>query len=239
MKTSLQILTKTLGWIKILGRELKSSAESSRCVAGHLKFRYQTRSSNLLMYIDNINFLLSSYFNDQIWWNPLSDIWSTEPRSRICRLFFKSSLKPSARYQDSRPRVLDVRPNIWNSDIRHAVVINQGSLAPVIFVSVFGTRNKLNYNLHHVSQSDVPLINSIYNGTESISFLGPRIYDILPNDMKEMKTVEVFKVAIKNGNRIIAPVNFVSAIWLGSDLSDTYLQSQSLLAGRQFKFYSL
>lgn len=166
MKTSLQILTRTLGWIKILRRELKSSAESSRCVAGYLKFRYQTRSSNLPMYIDNINFLPSSYFNDQIWWNPLSNIWSAEPRSRICRLFFNSSLKPSARYQDPRPRVLDVRPNIWNSDIRHAVVI---------FVSVFDTRNKLNYNLHHVSHSDVPLINSVYIGTESISFLGPRI----------------------------------------------------------------
>ena len=42
--------------------------------------------------------------------------------------------------------------------------------------------------------------------------------------MKEMKTVEAFKGAIKNGNRIIARVNFVSAIWLGSELSDTYLQ---------------
>ena len=46
--------------IKTLGRQFKSSAESFRCAAGHLKFRYQTRCSNLLLYINNIGFLLTS-----------------------------------------------------------------------------------------------------------------------------------------------------------------------------------
>ena len=39
---------------KIHAREFKSSAKSFRCAARSLKFRYQTRCSNLLMYIDNI-----------------------------------------------------------------------------------------------------------------------------------------------------------------------------------------
>ena len=52
--------------IMILGQEFKSLAKSFRCAAGHLKFRYQPRCSNLLMYIDNIGFLLPSQFKDQI-----------------------------------------------------------------------------------------------------------------------------------------------------------------------------
>ena len=46
-----------------------------------------------------------------------------EHRPRICRLVLKYMLKSLFRYQDRRPRVSDVRPEIWNSDIRHDVVI--------------------------------------------------------------------------------------------------------------------
>ena len=56
-----------------------------------------------------------------------TDIWFQEPRPRIWELVYKSRLKSSARYQDSRPivgreRVSGVLPDIWNSDIRHDVV---------------------------------------------------------------------------------------------------------------------
>ena len=110
--------------IKILGRELKSMAKSFRFTTGHLQFRYQTRCSNLLMCIDNIKFLLRCQFIDQIWWNPQPDVWSQEPWKRIWGLVYKFRLKRSARYQDPLPRVLDVQPDIWNSDIWQDVVIS-------------------------------------------------------------------------------------------------------------------
>ena len=65
--------------IKILHREFKSLVKSFRCTTGHLPFRYQTRCSNLLMYIDNINFLLRCQFIDQIWWNHWPHVWSQAP----------------------------------------------------------------------------------------------------------------------------------------------------------------
>ena len=65
--------------IKILHREFKSLVKSFRCTTGHLPFRYQTRCSNLLMYIDNINFLLRCQFIDQIWWNHGPHVWSQAP----------------------------------------------------------------------------------------------------------------------------------------------------------------
>ena len=67
------------------------------------------------------------------------------------------------------------------------------------------------YNMRHALHLDMPLVNLVYNETESISFLGPKIWDI-PIETKEMRTVEEFKGAIKNGSPKIAHVNFVNAI---------------------------
>lgn len=64
-------------------------------------------------------------------------------------------------------------------------------------MSAFNTTNKPNYNLCHVSYFDVPLANSVYNKSKSISFLRPKICDILRNEMKEMELVEAFKGSIK------------------------------------------
>ena len=52
-----------------------------------------------------------------------------------------------------------------------------------------------------------------------------------------MKTIEIFKGAINNGNLKLALVDFVSAICQESDLCDTYLEGHVLLAGRHFKLY--
>ena len=45
---------------------------------------------------------------------------------------------------------------------------------PRHFSNVCNIRNKVNYNLLHASNFDLHLVNSFYNGTESISFLGPQ-----------------------------------------------------------------
>ena len=97
-------------------------------------------------------------------------------------------------------------------------------LVPDIFFECFWHKKQLNYNLRHASYFDVPLKNSVLNVTENISFLESTIWDTLLNEIKEMKTVEEFKGVINNGSRKIACVDFVSAVWLGSDLSDTYFQ---------------
>ena len=42
------------------------------------------------------------------------------------------------------------------------------------FAGIFKTRNKMNYNLCLFSNVSVPLANSVYIVTETISFLGPK-----------------------------------------------------------------
>ena len=48
-------------------------------------------------------------------------------------------------------------------------------LTPDIFSNVFNARKELNYNLLYASNFVVPLLNSVYNGTESILFMGPEV----------------------------------------------------------------
>ena len=63
--------------------------------------------------------------------------------------------------------------------------------------NIFKLREENPYNLRHVSEFSRSMINSVYHGTESISFLGPKIWDILPEKLKNTETLEVFKKEIK------------------------------------------
>ena len=61
---------------------------------------------------------------------------------------------------------------------------------------IFNKRNP-NYQLRHTSHFSVSPVRSLYNGTESLSFLGPKIWDIVPTELKEVKTLSAFKSGIK------------------------------------------
>ena len=42
-----------------------------------------------------------------------------------------------------------------------------------------------------------PQVHSIFHGTESISYLGPKIWDIFPEEFKNSKSLSSFKESIK------------------------------------------
>ena len=39
---------------------------------------------------------------------------------------------------------------------------------------------------------------TVYNGTESVSYLGPKIWDIVPEEYNTMNSLNSFKESIKN-----------------------------------------
>ena len=71
------------------------------------------------------------------------------------------------------------------------------NIAPPIFTEIFDKRNP-NYQLRHTSHFSIPPVRSVYNGTESLSFLGPKIWDIVPTELKKVKSLNTFKSGIKN-----------------------------------------
>ena len=47
------------------------------------------------------------------------------------------------------------------------------------------------------SELSIPAVNSVYHGTERVSFLGPKIWNILSDRLKKVDSLGAFKTAIK------------------------------------------
>ena len=62
---------------------------------------------------------------------------------------------------------------------------------------VFKLNSDSRYNLRQILQFFKSLIKSVYHRTESISYLGPKIWDILPDDYKTIQNLDTFKIKIK------------------------------------------
>ena len=64
-----------------------------------------------------------------------------------------------------------------------------------IVTQLFQSRNN-DYNLRQFSQFELPNVRSVFCGTESISFLGPKIWNIVPNEFKKETSLHAFKKVI-------------------------------------------
>ena len=64
---------------------------------------------------------------------------------------------------------------------------------PEIMNEFFKQRSNPHYNLRHTSQFSVNQIHSVYNGTESASYLGPKTLEQIPSEIRNRKSLEDFK----------------------------------------------
>ena len=71
-------------------------------------------------------------------------------------------------------------------------------LSPPIITELFEKQNEHQYNLRHNYQFPIPIVNFVYYGTESVSFLGPKIWDVLPDRLKKINSLKTLKTAIKS-----------------------------------------
>ena len=70
-------------------------------------------------------------------------------------------------------------------------------MSPKIMSEVFKLRDTLCYNLRHTSQFSTDPIHSAYNGTESASYLGPKIWEQIPAEIKNKESLDGSKREIK------------------------------------------
>ena len=68
--------------------------------------------------------------------------------------------------------------------------------APKILNDIFVSRTPF-YNLRNDRHFETRKVCSVYHGTESLSFLGPKIWDLVPLEMKQAENLESFKAKIK------------------------------------------
>ena len=62
---------------------------------------------------------------------------------------------------------------------------------------VFKFKN-LAYNFRNVKTLNRSNVNSVKYGTETITSLGAKIWEVLPNDYKELTSLSTFRSKIKN-----------------------------------------
>ena len=61
---------------------------------------------------------------------------------------------------------------------------------------IFKLRGEQTCNLRKLSQFYRPKVNSVYNSTESVSFLRPTKWDLVQNELKDIGNIAAFKKAI-------------------------------------------
>ena len=69
-------------------------------------------------------------------------------------------------------------------------------MAPEFLNEIFQNR-ALPYNLRTNSSFSSRQVHSVYHGTESLSFLGPKIWELVPEDTKQSESLKIFKNKIK------------------------------------------
>ena len=66
-----------------------------------------------------------------------------------------------------------------------------------IVSDIFTKRIDTCYSLRNTNDFRIPFVNAAHNVTESISYRGPKIWDIVPNETKQKSSFSSFKESIK------------------------------------------
>ena len=75
-------------------------------------------------------------------------------------------------------------------------------LVPTIINDLFPLKETNNYNFRHKFFFKTRRNETVRNGFESISYLGPQIWEMLPSEMQECETFFEFKSEVKSWNPI-------------------------------------
>lgn len=78
-------------------------------------------------------------------------------------------------------------------------------ISPELLNEVFQLRGENHYNLRHTSQFIIPPVNTVFNGSESAFYLGPKILELIPSEVKQIGSLAGFKKEIKNWKPINCP----------------------------------
>ena len=98
--------------------------------------------------------------------------------------------------------------NIQNLAIELYKVLNR--LSPQIMSLIFPTKENIKYCSKN--QFVTRNVRTVKYGTETLAHLGPKIWALVPDEIKSEKSINGFKMKIKNGVHSIAPANYAKHI---------------------------
>ena len=147
--------------------------------------------------------LMKSFFRSQFNYCPL--IWMCHSRTnnrkinrlheRCLRIIYNDKQSSFIRLLEKDNSVSIHQRNLQILAVEVFKVSN--GLSPVLIDDISKLRVEQTYNLRKLSQYYRPKVNSVYNGTESVSFLGPIMWELVPNELKDIENLAAFRKAIK------------------------------------------
>ena len=82
-------------------------------------------------------------------------------------------------------------------------------MAPELIKELILPNRQRRYELRNNPDFAVPMVKSVHKGLESLSYLGPKIWELLLFEIKETETLLQFRAKIKNWN----PKNCPCRLW--------------------------
>ena len=81
-----------------------------------------------------------------------------------------------------------------------------------LFMNDIFVQKQNTYNLRNEQVWEIRPVKSVYNDTETLSFRGPKTWDMLPKNIKKSESLQEFTCKSKNGNQIIANAGCVKCM---------------------------
>ena len=153
------------------------------------------------MNISKRHILMNAFFKSQFSYCLL--VWMCHSRAnngKINRLHDRCLRIIYSDKQSSFETMLEKNGSVHNRNLQ--ILVTQmykikNDLSPLIVTELFEQRNEQHYDLRKNSQFTIPPIRIVNHESESISFLGPKIWNILPDRLKNVNSTEAFKMQIK------------------------------------------
>ena len=80
----------------------------------------------------------------------------------------------------------------------------KNNLSPPIIREIFQV-NSGSYSLRNTNYFKLTRLNTVHNGVESVKYLGPKIWSILPQELQQSKSLSSFKEGIKSWKPVKCP----------------------------------
>ena len=147
--------------------------------------------------------LMDAFFKSQFSYCPI--VWmshSCANNGKINRLQARCLRIISSDKQSSFETLFEKDGSVSVHNQNHQILATEvykikNDLFPSIVTELFEQRNEQHYGLRKNSQFTLPPIRTVNHGSEGISFLGPQIWNILPDRLKNTNSIEALKTQIE------------------------------------------
>ena len=155
------------------------------------------------MNISKRKLIMNSFFTSKFNYCPLVWMWHSRLINNKINRLHKTSLRiiysdKSSTFEELLEKdgslTVHIR-NIQKLAIEMFKVFK--NLSPPIISDLFEVCEN-NYNLRNHSYFLILTVKTVYHGSESIKNLGPRIWNLVPDNLKQLGDIDSFKTEIKN-----------------------------------------